>query len=141
MIALGLVSTREEVEKIIQEVDDDKSGQIEFKEFLTIMSSAQKGGPQEQGQEKSPIHDFFKSISKPKLKYLEMSQGQLGEEIYQNMPFKLNVSQYRRRKILGTVRNNFPNQIDAIMADDKEKKDKGQKILQSFKRQLKFYKQ
>lgn len=45
LIALGLVSTREEVEKIIQEVDDDKSGQIEFKEFLTIMSSAQKGGP------------------------------------------------------------------------------------------------
>lgn len=61
MIALGLVTTREEVEKLIAEVDDDKSGQIEFKEFLSIMSSVQKGGNSDVGQEKSPIHDFFKS--------------------------------------------------------------------------------
>ena len=36
-----------------------------------------------------------------------------------NVPFTLNVSQYRRKKIL-----------DAIMEASKEKKDKGQKIMQ-----------
>lgn len=68
-----------------------------------------------------------------------MSQGQLGDEMDQNMPFKLNVSQFRRRKILGT-HTSFSS-LDAITADDKEKKDKGLKILQAFKRQLTYYKQ
>lgn len=35
-----------------------------------------------------------------------------------NVPFRLNVSQYRRKRIL-----------EAIMAASKEKKDKGTKIL------------
>lgn len=43
-----------------------------------------------------------------------MSTGQLGDEMDPNMPFRLNVSQYRRRKIL-----------DAIISANKEKKDKG----------------
>jgi len=40
-----------------------------------------------------------------------------------NIPFRLNVSQYRRRKVL-----------DAIMSVNKDKKDKGSKILQAFKK-------
>jgi hypothetical protein len=52
-----------------------------------------------------------------------MSTGKLGDEMDANVPFRLNVSQYRRRRIL-----------DAIMSIDKTKKDRGQKILQSFKK-------
>ena len=40
-----------------------------------------------------------------------MSTGQLGEEFDKDMSFKLNVSQFRRRKLL-----------EAMMADEKEKK-------------------
>ena len=38
LIALGLVKDRQQVEKIIQEVDDDDTGAIEFPEFLKIIS-------------------------------------------------------------------------------------------------------
>lgn len=48
-----------------------------------------------------------------------MINGELMEEMETNLPFKLNVSQFRRRKIL-----------DAIMSTDNKKKDVGQKIMQ-----------
>lgn len=38
LIALGLVKDRQQVEKIIREVDDDDTGAIEFQEFLKIIS-------------------------------------------------------------------------------------------------------
>jgi len=38
MKALGLQSSRREVDKMIAEVDDDNSGEIEFPEFLTLMT-------------------------------------------------------------------------------------------------------
>lgn len=37
LIGLGLADTKEEVEAMIDAVDDDKSGQIEFEEFLSII--------------------------------------------------------------------------------------------------------
>lgn len=37
LIGLGLVDTVEEVQKLIERVDDDKSGEIEFNEFLKII--------------------------------------------------------------------------------------------------------
>jgi hypothetical protein len=50
---------------------------------------------------------------------LEMSDGQLGEDMEKDVPFKLNVSLFRRRKIL-----------DAITEiENKEKKDRGHKIM------------
>lgn len=48
-----------------------------------------------------------------------MINGELMEEMEKNLPFKLNVSQFRRRKIL-----------DAIMHPDPKKKEVGQKIMQ-----------
>lgn len=54
-----------------------------------------------------------------------MSSGNLGEDMDKTLPFRLNVSQYRRRKIL-----------ESIMAEDKNKKEKGNRILQAFKRQI-----
>jgi Ca2+-binding EF-hand superfamily protein len=38
LIALGLVQNRQQVEEIIYEVDTDGTGEIEFEEFLTIIS-------------------------------------------------------------------------------------------------------
>jgi Ca2+-binding EF-hand superfamily protein len=40
LISLGLCNTRQEVQNIIDDVDEDDSGQIEFNEFLHIIKSA-----------------------------------------------------------------------------------------------------
>jgi len=55
LIGLGLVSSREEVLKLIEAVDDDKSGNIEFKEFLKIMTNIKKQG----GDQDSVLYSFF----------------------------------------------------------------------------------
>lgn len=90
LIALGLVQSREEVEKLVKIVDTDESGQIEFGEFLKIMSNIDTD---DTSLEKSPIYTFFK----------KMIKGDLMDEMDKNLPFKLNVSQFRRKKILGTL--------------------------------------
>lgn len=59
LIALGLAQSHEEVVKLVDSVDDDHSGHIEFKEFLHIMNSVKN----EEDSEKSPIFVFFKSNS------------------------------------------------------------------------------
>ena len=64
LIALGLAQSHEEVENLVKAVDDDKSGHIEFKEFLSIMSSVKN----DEDSEKSPIFVFFKS--RKEMKYL-----------------------------------------------------------------------
>eukprot|EP00347_Sterkiella_histriomuscorum_P024229 403331863 len=57
LISLGLCKTREEVQHIMDSVDEDKSGQIEFDEFLTIIKGAQgKLSLKEQKQEKDRSH-------------------------------------------------------------------------------------
>ena len=60
------------------------------------------------GSKNSAMFDFFQS---KKICNLGMSTGQLGEEFDKDMSFKLNVSQFRRRKLL-----------EAMMADEKDKK-------------------
>lgn len=62
MIALGLVNNREEVENIVEEVDDDGTGKIEFDEFLAIIkngNSSTKGGSERMVK----IYNFFKSLT------------------------------------------------------------------------------
>lgn len=59
LIALGLAQSHEEVVKLVNAVDFDHSGHIEFKEFLSIMSSVKN----DEESEKSPIFLFFKSKS------------------------------------------------------------------------------
>ncbi|KRX08978.1 hypothetical protein PPERSA_08181 [Pseudocohnilembus persalinus] len=120
LIAVGLAQTRQEVQALIDSVDDDKSGQIEFNEFLQIMSGrlGKKGDKSE--NEKKLIFEFFK----------KMSTGQLSDDMDKNIPFRLNVSTYRRRKIL-----------EAIMQKDTDKGNKGMKILNAFKKQINTIKQ
>ena len=40
LISLGLCNNRHDVQQIMDEVDEDGSGQIEFNEFLSIIKSA-----------------------------------------------------------------------------------------------------
>jgi hypothetical protein len=54
-----------------------------------------------------------------------MISGELGREFDKNLTFKMNVSQFRRRQLM-----------EAMMSENKEKKEKGTKILQNFKKQV-----
>ena len=54
LIGLGIANTREEVEEMINQVDED--GEIEFEEFLEIV----KGGGNNSGTNK--ITEFFKDL-------------------------------------------------------------------------------
>ena len=54
-----------------------------------------------------------------------MSTGKLGDEYDKDMSFKLNVSQFRRKKLL-----------ESMMSENKQQEEKGTKILQNFKKQI-----
>lgn len=43
LIALGFVQSREEVQKLVEMVDEDGTGEIEFDEFLLIMRAIKRG--------------------------------------------------------------------------------------------------
>ena len=42
LISFGLCHTREEVEKIMKEIDLDGNGELEFDEFLCMIKAAQR---------------------------------------------------------------------------------------------------
>ena len=55
LISLGMCKTREEVEKIFNEVDEDGSGQIEFNEFIKVLKSANLNGSTDQAQRRKVL--------------------------------------------------------------------------------------
>lgn len=60
LIGLGLVNSMEEVQKLVDLVDEDSSGMIEFGEFLDIVLN-------KSGDEKaSVITEFFKNLTNGK---------------------------------------------------------------------------
>lgn len=90
LISLGIAESKDDVKKIIDTVDDDKSGQIEFKEFLDIIKNKNSDGTEKDNL----IIDFFK----------DMINGNLGEGDYKipkSLPFSLIISTIRRKKLLG----------------------------------------
>jgi len=95
-------------------VDEDKTGEIEFDEFLLIMRSIKKNDGNKQD---SSLAQFFQDMINGDFKKMG--------DMENDMPFTLNFSQYRRKRIL-----------DAIMQGGGEQRDKGQKILNNFKKQL-----
>ena len=58
-ISLGLANSKEDVNTLIESVDDDGSGRIEFDEFLRIIHNKSK--KKEKGNEK--ITTFFKNLA------------------------------------------------------------------------------
>ena len=114
LIALGLADSREGVQKLVEMVDEDETGEIEFDEFLLIMRSIKKND----GDKKdSSLAQFFQDMINGDFKKMG--------DMENDMPFTLNFSQYRRKRIL-----------DAIMLNDGETREKGKKIMNNFKKQL-----
>ena len=69
LIGLGLVDTVEEVEELINRVDEDKSGEIEFNEFLQIILNVQGNNlNSETGLKNNTITNFFKDLTSGKFK-------------------------------------------------------------------------
>jgi centrin-2 len=111
LLALGLTGDRAEVQKLMDLVDDDKTGEIEFNEFLLILRTLKSYGD---GTEQRGVYEFFRAIIR----------GQAAE-IDKNVPFRLGFSMYRRKRIL-----------DAIMLPESVAKEKGKRVLDNFKLQL-----
>jgi hypothetical protein len=90
LIGLGLAENRAEVSKMVQDVDADGSGEIEFEEFLQII----KGG-----DKNSTMAKFFK----------DMIAGSFMNEFGQ-MPFRLMVSTFRRKQMMNAMFSAEPNE-------------------------------
>ncbi len=61
MIGLGFAENRDEVQEMIDHVDSDKSGQIEFEEFLSIIKGSNAS------DKTAKINKFFKDMTTGKL--------------------------------------------------------------------------
>jgi Ca2+-binding EF-hand superfamily protein len=92
LIGLGFANTTKEVEHMIELVDEDGSGMIEFNEFLSII---QDSGENEKTK---LIRDFFK----------DLAQGNLGTK---DVSFPLFVCKIRRKHLM-----------DAIYSKEEDKK-------------------
>ena len=91
---------------MINSVDEDRSGMIEFPEFLSIIKNSD-------GNEKTAkINKFFK----------DMTSGQLATN---DLSFNLLVQKIRRKHLM-----------DAIMSDDPKNKELGDRILKNVSKQL-----
>ncbi|EGR30942.1 hypothetical protein IMG5_120740, partial [Ichthyophthirius multifiliis] len=83
LISLGLAESKDDVKKIIDQVDKDHSNEIEFQEFLDIIKQKEKGN----SQKSTAIINFFK----------KMIDGSLGDDNIntKNLPFQLIISTIR----------------------------------------------
>ena len=88
LIALGLAENRQQVEEMIQSVDSDSSGQIEFGEFLEIVRG---------NKDSAPISKFFRGLIEGKL----VKDSKV-------LPFRTVVSSYRRKMIMNALMCNDP---------------------------------
>jgi EF-hand domain pair len=89
LIALGLAENRSQVQSLFDIVDANKSGKIEFEEFLSILRH---------GEGDSPMVELFR----------EMTRGKLVEDA-NVLPFNLVVSSYRRRMLMNAVISEDPD--------------------------------
>ena len=111
LIALGIVNSRDEVKKYIDQVNQDGTGEIEFDEFLLIMRDIKNKGAGLNSE--NSLYSFFK----------EMIEGNLDKrgDMDNDIPFMLNFSLYRRKRIIEGITCNEDK--------DQEMKKKGLKIM------------
>lgn len=76
LIGLGFAESRQEVQEMIDEVDEDKSGQIEFDEFLMIIKNSS-----EQNPKNAKINKFFKDVSNGKIGSRDLNFGVVVNDI------------------------------------------------------------
>ena len=70
LIGLGFAESRQEVQEMIDEVDEDGSGQVEFDEFLMIIKNSS-----DSNSKSSKITQFFKDLSNGKLGSKDLNFG------------------------------------------------------------------
>jgi Ca2+-binding EF-hand superfamily protein len=107
-ISLGLAYNRDEVKNLIGSVDDDGSGRIEFDEFLRIIHNKSKKTAK--GNEK--ITNFFKNLA------------------HDNISAETDLKHFSFKTIMGIIRRN--NLLKAFLAEDKNEKEEGEKVLKAF---------
>lgn len=114
LISLGLAEDREAVVKLIESLDGDLSGELDFEEYLDIVRKrsgcgVSKGVPS--GADMLPV---FKA----------MVEGKLGDK---NLNVQTNMSNYRRQEILDYMCERKPR-----LREKEGKREKGDQILRSF---------
>jgi Ca2+-binding EF-hand superfamily protein len=80
LIGLGFAQNREEVMKMIDQVDDDGTGAIEFEEFLCIIKNAspghENGHMDKEGRDRDAgVDKFFKDMANGKVGKKDLSFG------------------------------------------------------------------
>ena len=88
LIGLGFAENRKQVQEMIDAVDEDKSGQIEFGEFLGILKNSSD-------ERTAKINKFFK----------DMASGHLGDA---DLPFNLLVQKMRREYMMNAIMSSIP---------------------------------
>ena len=105
LLGLGLCETPEEVEQIFNLVDDDNSGEIEFSEFLSIITN--KTGK----QMNKKITNFFQSFVTEKA------------QEHKSLHFQNYVLQSQRRQLMNAV----------LGEQDSVRRSQGRKILDALR--------
>ena len=102
LIGLGFASTRSQVQKLIDEVDEDQTGAVEFKEFLSIIRNASN---QNNKSNTYGVDKFFK----------DMAHGKVGNK---ELSFGINVQNIRRTYMVDALMNRY-NQSPENKLDEK----------------------
>lgn len=89
LTSLGLADSREAVKRMVEAVDEDNSGLIEFNEFLQIIKKS---------DDTSAVFKVFKTLM----------DGELGES---QLSFPLIVSTYRRKMLIDALMSSGPRKV------------------------------
>lgn len=121
LIALGLVDSREQVEEMVKQIDDDCN--IEFNEFLQLVKGGKKmkqklmkAANSDNNDDADIIFNFFKKLT----------DGDLQPSKHMKIGFGVYYSQERRKKILSAI----------LGKDGNISRHEGQRILGNYRQQL-----
>ena len=81
MKALGIQVKKEELKKMITDVDTDGSGSVELPEFITMMSA--KMGSNDTREELKKVFDMFDNASTGKISFANLKR--VAKELGENM--------------------------------------------------------
>lgn len=110
LISLGLAENRQEVNNIVEAIDENKSGELDFEQYLTIVRT----------RADSNLYQVFKA----------MMEGKLGDS---NLNFRTVISTYRRQLILDATGARHPDEQDPVKKVERaQAMTRGNRILKNF---------
>mmetsp|Transcript_11455 Transcript_11455/g.20588 ORF Transcript_11455/g.20588 Transcript_11455/m.20588 type:complete len:367 (+) Transcript_11455:28-1128(+) len=111
MISLGLAENRQEVNTIVEAIDDNGNGELDFEEWLTIVRL----------RADSNLYETF----------MAMMEGKLGDS---NLNFKTVISNYRRKCIMDAtgVTSPLDEQDPVKKVERAQAMERGSRILKNF---------